>query len=144
MNPASHQPLFSQTPTNGFQIISVANTGRDGLGTTYTLATGGAYGTRVSYVIIKAQGTTTAGMIRLFIDEVTGGGSVCLIKEIPVTAITPSGTVESFEAIVDFEYGDSNGTVVGLVLAEDQELRVSTNNAEAFAVTCIASQYTQP
>jgi hypothetical protein len=144
MQIASHNPVFTQTPLNGFQIISTANTARDGSGATATLGTGGTYGTRISYVIIKAQSTTTAGMIRLFIDEVNGAGNVCLIKEIPVTAITPSGTVESFEAVVDFEYTDTNGVVVGLILGVDQELRVSTNNAEAFAVTCIGSVYTQP
>lgn len=140
----SHQPVFSQTPTNGFTQISTANSNRDGVTGTYaTLLTGATYGTRISYIRIKALGTTTAGMIRFFHDQVSGAGNVNLIKEVVVDAVIPSGTAESFEAFIDFEYYAQDNQS-GLILAADEELRVSTQNAETFAITVYGSNYTQP
>ena len=139
----SHQPVFSQTPINGFALISTANTLRTGAGTMVEIASGSTHGTRISYIRIKATGTTTAGMIRFFHYQVSGPGATNLIIEVPVDAITPSGTVASFEAIVDLEYY-TNGQQSGFILAVDEELYVATNNAEEFAITCYGSIYTQP
>lgn len=139
----SHQPIFTQTPQNGFALISTANTNRDGSGTMVEIASGSTYGTRISYIRIKATGTTTAGMIRFFHYQVSGPGATNLIIEVPVDAIVPSGSVASFEALVDLEYYTS-GQQSGLILAVDEELYVATNNAEEFAITCYGSNYTQP
>lgn len=94
------------TANNGvMQTINTSNSNLDGATGTYSSAiiTGASNGTQVQCVTIKAQGNTSAGMIRLF---VTNGGSgatnVKLLKEIPVIATTQSGTAHSFSARVDF------------------------------------------
>src|SRR4051812_43108462 len=65
--------------------ISTANTNLDGTGTITTLMTGGSSGTLIKRIIIKAQGNTTQGMIRLFYNAI---GTYWLMQEIPVPAVT--------------------------------------------------------
>lgn len=73
---------------------------------------------------VQATGTTTAGVIRLFVKP--SGGTYLLWKEILVTAITPSTTVEAWSA----EYIP----VDPLALAASAVLGASTNAAETFNV----------
>jgi hypothetical protein len=101
--------------------FATANTNLDGTGTVGDIITGGAQGTHIQHVKIKAEGTTTAGMIRLYIyDTVT----TLLLKEFLVSAITPSGTVQSWEV----EWVPTTN----LILASGEILRCSTHNAETF------------
>ena len=51
--------------------ISTANTNRNGTGTLGTLITGASSGTRVDDIYMVATGTTTAGVIRLFMYDGT-------------------------------------------------------------------------
>jgi len=114
-------PLPTFTP--GHAVIATANAARDGTGTMGTVVTSPSTGMIVEVVRGKATGTTTAGMIRLFLHD---GTNARLYKEIPVSAIVPSGTVESFE----FEFVPLGG----LILPPGWSLRASTHNAEEFAV----------
>ena len=101
--------------------IATANTNLDGTGTLGDIITGGSQGTHVQMIRFKAEGTTTAGMLRLYIyDTVTTN----LLKEFLVAAITPSATVQSFEV----EWIPS----VNLILASGEILRCSTEKAESF------------
>lgn len=115
-------PAYAATPASGAASISTANTGRDGTGTIGTVLTAGASGSRIDDISICATGTTTAGMVRLFIHN---GTTAFLWREIPVTAATPSGTVQAFS------YYLSNQN---LILPTGYSLRASTHNAEAFTV----------
>jgi len=121
--PANTNPVFTVTPRIGAAVISAANTNLDGTGTVVTILTAGTFGTRVHRIQIKAKVTTTAGMIRIFIHD---GSSYFLYKEIPVTAITPSGTVEAFEYTLDLQNEDA------IILPTTYSIRMSTHNAEAF------------
>lgn len=106
----------------GRAVLSTANTNLDGTGTTETLISGTNYGTLVKRIIIKAQGTTTQGMVRIFHYS---GANVRLMNEIPVPAITQSAMdVTLIHIIDDFFY-----------LAEDFSLKVSTEKSETFIVT---------
>ena len=121
------------TPKNGaFAQVTAANTNRDGTGTLATIytAAASAFGSRVDRLAINAPGTTTAGMIRLFIAN-SGGGSIRLIREIPVIAITPSATQPAFSVEVVFDNG--------LILDNGATLRASTHNAETFNITPIVA-----
>jgi hypothetical protein len=69
-------------------------------------------------------------MIRLFIAN-SAATSIRLIKEIPVIAITPSGTQPSFGVEVVFDNG--------LILENGATLRASTNNTETFNVQPIVA-----
>jgi len=115
---------YASTVKTAVAQISTANTARDGTGTLVTLFTAGASGSRVDDLTISATGTTTAGMLRLFVHD---GTSAFLLRELPVSAVTPSATVAAFTTSL---YG------LSLVLATGYSLRASTHNAETF-VACV-------
>ena len=114
---------FVATPKNGVAQVSTANTARDGTGTLATVYTAGANGSRIDSLVVQATATTTAGMIRLFISD---GSNNRLVKELPVVAVTPSGTIPAWNAEVRFDGG--------LVLQATWTLQASTNNAETFNI----------
>jgi hypothetical protein len=113
---------YAATPRAAFGQVSVANTNRDGTGTIATIFTAGASGSRVDDVVIVATGTTTAGMVRLFLHN---GTDARLWVEVPVSAATPSGTVQAFTASLLNQ---------SLILPTGWSLRASTHNAETFNV----------
>lgn len=125
-------PPFVKDPRIGIAQIATANTNRDGTGTIGTVLTAGTYGTRVHRIIIKATGTTTAGMIRVFIHD---GTNYRLYREIAVTAATPSGTVMAFEYILDLQNEDA------IILPTAYSIRASTHNAETFNVFAEGGDY---
>lgn len=118
----SNDANFASTPKNGtLALTSVANTALDGTGTLATIFTAGTKGARLDVLNVQALNTTTAGMIRLFL---TVGGTTRLLREIPVSAATPSATVQAFSADVP----------LGLVMEPGAILKASTHNAESFAI----------
>lgn len=130
---ANTAPIFSLTPVAKTVQVSVANAGRDGTGTLGTILTGGTNGTRIDKVNVKATVTTTAGMIRLFIDDLT---NVRLWKEVPVDAITAAANTPAFE----FELRNSDGSAL-VVIPSGYILKASTHNAEAINVTAVGGDY---
>ena len=114
---------YAATPKSALAQLSAANTLRDGTGTIVTVLSAGTSGSRVDDIVITATGTTTAGMVRLFLHD---GTNARLLREVPVTAITPSGTVQAFTASLPN---------LALVLAPGWSLRASTLNAESFNVS---------
>jgi hypothetical protein len=121
----SASPQYVGTPKSPTVTISTANTNRDGATGTYgTLMTAGASGARIDRLRITALGTTTAGMVRLFV-------GTALIYEIPVVAVTPSGTQPAWAADIVFDGG--------LILAASTVLKANTHNAESFAITAISA-----
>lgn len=121
-------PQFASIPKVGAATLSVANTNRDGTGTLATVITAGANGSRIDSVAICATGTTTTGMIRLFLHD---GTTAYLLKEIPVSAIIPSGTVQSFFAYLT---SATNPELWPKTIPSGWSLRAATNNAETFRV----------
>lgn len=78
-------------------ILNTANSNLDGSGTLVTLIGGNSSGTIVKRITIKAQGSTSKGMVRIFFYA----GSSWLMREIEVPAITQSGTVKTFIAVIN-------------------------------------------
>lgn len=113
--------------------ISVANTNRDGTGTTVKIVDGHANGSRLKLLRVKAEDTTTAGMVRLFISP-DGGTTKRLIAEIAVSAITPSATVATF--VSDWTIPDEH-----LLVDASHEIYASTHNAETFTVMAVIEDY---
>ncbi len=113
---------YANTPRAAVGQISTANTGRDGTGTLATIFTAGSSGSRVDDIKIQATGTTTAGVVRLFLHD---GTNARLFAEILVTAVTPSTTVEAFSAVLLNQ---------AIILPNGWSLRASTNNAETFNI----------
>lgn len=118
---ANTSPRFIASGRHDRVSFATANTNRDGTGTLGDVITGATNGTHIQHVKIKAEGTTTAGMIRLYLYDLS---TTLMLKEISVTAITPSATVQSWEA----EWVPTTN----LILLENEILRVSTHNAETF------------
>lgn len=110
------------------QLTVTANTNRDGTTGTYSLvATGTASGKYIRRVVVTAAATTTAGVVRFFLSPDTGT-TKRLFKEVLVTAITPSTTVEVFRIEVT--------ELAGVVLAgTTYQLYASVHNAETFNVS---------
>lgn len=114
-------PVFVGTPKTWQAALSAANTNRDGTGTLVTVMSAGASGSRIDKLRAVASGTTTAGVIRYFIND---GTNKYLYKERLVTAITPSATVAVFEDEITINENIPTGW----------SLMAGTHNAEAFKV----------
>jgi hypothetical protein len=112
--------------------VSTANTARDGTGTIATLLTGASLGTRVSSITIHATGTTTAGVIRLWLSR-DSGSTWRLFEEVLVGALTPSTTVAAFR--VRRTYDDLVMTTTA------DRIGASTHVAETFNVFAHAADF---
>ncbi len=132
---ANTSPIFTLTPKIGVTNISSANTKRDGTGDINTIITGGANGTRISRITIKATVTTTAGTVRLFIGDNAGTPVISLWREVLVTAITVSANVAAFEYSLSL-LGEN-----ALILPPNYTLRASTEKAESFNVIAEGGDY---
>jgi hypothetical protein len=93
-------PVFTKSPVIGIAAISAANPNRDGTGTIVAVVDGDTDGVRIDQIEVKAEATTTLGMIRLFI-SLDSGGTWDLWRELPVSAITPDGVTVAFGALID-------------------------------------------
>ena len=124
-------PNFASTPRCVGSSSAAANTALDGTGTLITAFTAGPNGSRLDNIMLKAAATTVAGMIRLFIHD---GTTARLLTEVPVQAITPSGTVSAWEQRIDV-------SVLGglLLLPSGSSLRWAAHAASAF--NCIVTGY---
>lgn len=126
-------PSFYASPRVNYAAISTANSNRDGTGTIGTVFTAGSSGSALERIRIQATGTTTAGVVRLYLYD---GTTYHLFKEVAVTAITPSATTRAF-------YSDIS-TITNtkpLLLPNGWSLRASTQNAEGFNVVAIGGDY---
>ena len=121
-------PQYAATPKCSIGQVSVANTNRDGTGALATVFSTGTNGSRIDAIDIKAVGTTTTGMIRLFIHD---GTSTYLLTEVPVVGTTPSGTLPSWETQLNT---NTMSQGLPLVLPAGYNLRAATNNAETFNI----------
>lgn len=119
---------YASTPRIGIASLSAANTLRTGTGTIIPVFAAGSIGSRIDAINIKATSTTTAGAIRLFIHD---GTNAHLLTELPVTAITPSATVPSWEVQLNT---NSMSQILPIILPSGYSLRASTEKAEAFNV----------
>lgn len=120
-------PIFAQALRQGVALVSAANTNRDGTGTIVTLFTAHVTnGSDIDSIQITAQGTTTAGIVRLYKHN---GTTAFLWKEIIVPAITPSTTVTVFMRRIDCSRPEMANR-----LPAGWSLRASTHNAENFNV----------
>jgi hypothetical protein len=113
---------YASTVRAAVAQVSTANTNRDGTGTIVTVLTAGSSGSRVDDIWVVATGTTTAGVVRLFIND---GTNTRLWQELLVAAITPSTTVQVFNTALFNQ---------ALILPSGYSLRASTNNAETFNI----------
>ena len=129
------QAQYASVPKVGVGQISTANTNRDGTGTIGTVFTAGANGSRIDMIDLQATATTTAGMIRLFVHN---GTNAILIGELPVTAVTPSGTLPAWSAQLNT---NTMTQLLPITIPTGWSLRASTNNAEAFNIVAFGGDF---
>jgi hypothetical protein len=123
-------PNYAGTPRAGVAVIATANANRDGTGTLGTVLTAGSSGSRVDTIVVQATGTTTAGLVRLFLHD---GTSARLWREVEVGAVTPSGTVAAWRSELALD--------PPLLLPPSWSLRASTHNAETFVVIALGADF---
>ena len=128
-------PSYVATPRMGAMQLTAANTARDGSGTIVNVFTGGASGSRIDAIFLKATGTTTAGMIRLFVSD---GTNSRLIAELPVSPNTVAATNPSWQAQLT---SNSLATVLPLILPNGYSLRASTEKAETFNIVASGGDF---
>lgn len=129
------QAQYASTPKVGVGQISTANTARNGTGTIGTVFTAGTNGSRIDMIDVQATATTTSGMIRLFVHD---GTSAYLVAELPVLAVTPSGTSPAYSQQLNT---NTMTQFLPIVLPTGWSLRASTNNAEAFNVIAFGGDF---
>lgn len=111
-------------------IVSTANSNLDGTGTLSTVITGADNGKKIENIMIKATGSTTIGMIRLFMYD---GSNTKLFMEIPVPTSVQSSVVPAFSRLVNFRDG--------LMIPNGWSVKASTQNAETFVITANAFSF---
>jgi hypothetical protein len=126
-------PAFATIPRAVLALVQVANPNRADAGTIVTAFSAGAQGSKIERIVIKALVTTTAGMIRLWLNN---GGGNALMLERPVPAITVSATVAAWEDEVDFSPPDKL-----CLLPSGWSLRASTEKAESFNIHVFGADY---
>lgn len=121
-------PQFATTPRIGLGQVTAANTNRDGTGTLVNIITGVAAGTKIQEVAIQATGTTTAGMVRLYLFDGTNNR---LFDEFVVSAITVGASTAAFRTSKSYD----NLTLP----SASWILKASTHNAETFNVVALGA-----
>jgi hypothetical protein len=91
--------------------------------------TAGSGGSRIDEVNIVATGTTTAGVVRLWVHT---GSTYYLLSETLVPASTPSTSLAVFSAILSYN---------NFMLPSGHSLRATTNNSESFNVIAFGGDF---
>lgn len=124
---------YAATPRAASKLISAANTNRDGTGTIVDVFAAGTSGSRIERAEAVARGTTTAGVVRLFIYD---GTTYFLFEEIMVTAATPSTSIAVWSAA-----SAKISPAKPLWLPTGYKLAAGTHNAENFNVAAFGGDY---
>jgi len=125
-------PVFVATVRTWATRISGAESSLSAPTVYETLVTGAAEGTRIDRINMRAVGAVTDGMIRFYLMD-PGDSSIYLLHEVIVVDTTPSGTDVAWWS----EWVPSDGQPL-VLLAEDWQLLVATENAESFDVLASA------
>jgi hypothetical protein len=91
--------------------------------------TAGASGSRIDEINIVSTGTTTAGVVRLWVYT---GSVYYLLSETLVTATTPSTAQAVFSSV---------STYNNLMLPSGYSIRATTNNSESFNVIAFGGDF---
>ena len=130
--PANTETLFPLTGVVGVAKLATANTSKSdpGSGTIADLVVAGANGTNIWKIKVKAEGTTTAGMVRIFVHD---GSTWELFSEFEVAANTPSATNPTWEDEYIFD--------APFVLPSGYKLGATTEKSEVFNVFALGGHY---
>jgi hypothetical protein len=130
---ANTAPIYALKGAVGQVVMTTGNTNLNGTGQLYDVVSGAADGTRVDKVVVQAAGTTSAGMVRLFIYDPVADLHT-LFAEVKVDAAAPGAAVKAFSQTLDMLPN-------GIMLPQNVVLRASTHNSETFHVTAFGGLY---
>ena len=123
-------PQFAATVRCGIGTLSTADTARTGVPTNpVTIFTAGSSGSRIDQIDVTANGTTTLGVVRLWIYN---GTSYYLYQEVLVDAFTPSTTISVYSSTLTFN---------NFMLPSGHSLRATTHNSELFTVAAFGGDF---
>ncbi len=135
------QPIFAAQPDVQMATLATANTARDGSGTIPIVFTAGPNGSRIDQIFIQGTATTAAGIVKLYISTTSDANTSAnthLIEEVPVTAATPSATVQAFGTTLN---SSVNVDLLPLFLPAGYVLRADTTIANGFRVTAVGGSF---
>ena len=134
---ANTAPIYSAAPIVTWGTIATANTAKDGTGTVVTVFTADATnGGRVEKLKVRAQGTNTATVLRVFINN--GATNATAANNSLYTEVTvPATTATEVAAQADLE------VPLGLSLPPGYKLNITigTTVAAGLAVTAVGGKY---
>lgn len=122
-------PAYPGTPNIESAQITTAETSRTAPTNASTVFTAGTNGSVVYRVFLKATGSTTASLVLLYLHD---GSAYRLLKEIPTTTTTVSGTVPSWEDEVTFS---------DLILESGWTLRAATYGGDDINVVATGAHF---
>jgi hypothetical protein len=136
---ANTSPVYVLTPSNGMaSFITAANTATDGTGTVYTVFTAGASGGVCQGVRVKGNGTNSASVMRIFLNN--GSSAATTANNSLIGELTLSATTGSNNAAIgpDFFWPAGN-----LVVAASYVINVcfATAGASGWTATGLAGSF---
>lgn len=128
---------MERTANAGSGTISTANSNLDGstgaYSTIYTAGSGGGQsGSVINSIMIKAQQTTTPGMVRLFILDSSGMNPGVLFSEVEIPAVTQAATLQTFSC---------QALLGSFCIPPGYSIIASTQVAETFSVVIEGSDW---
>jgi hypothetical protein len=142
--PANTAPIFPVTSVISFGTtpLTTANTAKDGTGTVVTVATGGANGTRIDAIKIRALGTNVATVMRFFINN--GGVNTTATNNTLFYEVTcPATTLSEVASLTDLALVFDGVSLPQLVLPANYKINVTigTTVAAGLQVTAFGGNY---
>ncbi len=130
-------PIFPLSPKVSWATtLQTANTAKDGTGTVVTVVTAGADGARIDYLRVRATGTNTATVLRVFINngaDPTVATNNALFTEATIAATTLSEVAALAETTIALD----------LALPPGYKLTctIGTTVAALLQVSCVYGDY---
>lgn len=132
---------FIQTPKIWLAKLVAGNTARDGTGTLVTVAEGGANGSRITRIDMKADDEVSDSVIRFFLYDSVAGVQPwreVLVSELLLATATAKTWNNRNEMV--FDDGDSADRA-GLVLGNGQQLRAANHLSETIYIAAFGGDY---
>ncbi len=130
-------PIFVKTSQISWGVITTANTAKDGTGTVVTVFTGGTDDSFVKNIVVRALGTNTATVLRLFLNNGLTNATAAnnsLYKEYTIPATTLSETAALVEMVFPLNEFIPSGYKINAT--------IGTTIAAGIHVTAIGGSYT--
>lgn len=139
------QPIFPTVPKVQWTNILTANTAKDGTGAVVTAFNAGANGSRIDKIVVRALGSNTATVLRLFINNGqlnTTANNNSLVYEATIAATTISETSALADNVLDVTRGITTEPVIPYLPGNYKiNVTIGTTLAAGLQVTVYGGDY---